>query len=65
MTNYEIFHLLYSEFRDKFDDDNVVFIQKYVVGKQKICIHFLKDEKNDVVECLNFLNKLQEKFACF
>ena len=64
MSNYEIFHLLYSEFRDKFDDDNVVFTQKYVVGKRQIRIHFLNEEKkNDVVECLDFLNKLQEKFA--
>ena len=43
--NYEIFDLLYSEFRDKFDNDNIVFTQKYVVGKQQIHIHFLKNEK--------------------
>ena len=45
MTNYEIFDLLYSEFRDKFDDNNFVFTQKYVVDKQQIRIHFLKKEK--------------------
>ena len=67
MTNYEIFHLLYSEFRDKFDDDNVVFTQKYIVGKRQIRIHFLNEKKKkiDVVECLDFLNKLQEKFSMF
>ena len=55
---------LYSEFRDKFDDDNVVFTQKYEVGKQQIRIYFSKKEKKiNVVECLNFLNKLQKKFA--
>ena len=53
MTNYEIFDLLYSEFRDKFNDDNVVFTQKYKAGKQQICIHFLKKEKK-----LTFLNVL-------
>ena len=59
MTNFETFDLLYSEFRDKFDDGNVFFIQKYVVGKQQIRIHFLNEEKKiDVVECLDFLNKL-------
>ena len=45
MMNYEIFDLLYSEFRDKFDNDSIVFTQKYVVGKQQIHIHFLKKEK--------------------
>ena len=39
------FFTFYSEFRDKFDDDNVVFTQKYVVGKQQVCIHFVKEEK--------------------
>ena len=28
MTNYEIFDLLYSEFREKFDFDEVVFTQR-------------------------------------
>ena len=45
MTNLETFGLLYSEFRDKFDDDNVFFIQGYVVGKQQICTQFLNEEK--------------------
>ena len=64
MMNYDIFHLLYSEFRHKFEGDNLVFTQKYVVGNQRICIHCLKDEnKLDVVECLDFLNKSQEKFV--
>ena len=64
MINYEIFDLLYSEFRHKSDDDNVVFTQQYVVGKLQIRIQFLKEEnKIDVVECLVFLNKLQGKFV--
>ena len=60
MTNYEIFHLLYSEFRDKFDDDNVVFTQKYVVGKQKIRIHFLKDEKKMLLNVSIFLTNCKK-----
>ena len=64
MTNQDIFDLIYSEFRDKFDGNNVFFTQKYVPGKQQIRIHFLKEEANgNVIECLDFLNKLQEKFA--
>ena len=64
MANSEIFDLLYSEFRHKFEDDNRVFTQKYVVGKQQIRIHFLKEyNKIGVVQRLDFLNKLQEKFA--
>ena len=37
MTNYEVFDFLYPEFSffilNKFDDENVVFTQKYVVRK--------------------------------
>ena len=64
MANYEMFDLLYFEFRGKLDDDNVVFTQKYVVGKEQICIHFLNEKKNDAGKCFDFLNKLLEKFAC-
>ena len=47
MTSYEISNLLYSDLRQKYEDDNLVFTQKYTVGRQ----------------CLDFLNKLQEKYA--
>ena len=64
MTNYKIFDLLYSESRHKFEDDNGIFTQRYVVGKQQIRIDSLKEENRiSQVECLDFLNKLQEKFA--
>ena len=36
MTNYEIFDLLYSELRHKFEDDNFDFTEKYTVGKKRI-----------------------------
>ena len=59
MTDYDIFDVLYSEFRHKFEDDNLVFTQNYVEGNQGIRIHCLKHEsKIDVVEYLDFLNKL-------
>ena len=45
MTNYEIFDLLYSEFREKFEFDEVVFTQRYVVGNQRIRLHFCKMKK--------------------
>ena len=63
MTNYEIFDLLYSDLRHKFEADNWVFTQKYTVGRQQIRIHCLKDEKLDIIECLDSLNKLQEKYG--
>ena len=64
MTNYEIFYLLYSEFHEKFEGDEIVFTQRYVVGNQHIRLHFLKDEnKIEVIECHDFLSKLQEKYA--
>ena len=55
MANYEMFDLLYFEFRGKLDDDNVVFTQKYVVGKEQICIHFLNEKKMMLVNVLIFL----------
>ena len=45
MTNYEIFDLLYSEFREKFEFDEVVFTQRYVVGNKRICFAFWKKKK--------------------
>lgn len=64
MTDYEIYDLLYSNFKDKFDDDNIVFTQKYMVGHQKIHICHLKVKKKiDAFDCLDFLNKLQEKYG--
>ena len=64
MAYYKIFALVYSEFCEKFEFDEIVFTQRYVVGNQCIRLQFLKDEnKIDVIECLDFLSKLQEKFA--
>ena len=37
--------MVYSEFPEKFEVDEIVFIQHYVVGNQCIRLHFLKDEK--------------------
>ena len=62
MTNYEILDLLYFTLWYKFEGDNRVFMQKYIAGQQQIHIHCLKDEKLDIIECLDFLNKLQEKY---
>ena len=57
-----IFDLLYSDFKDKFDNDNIVFTQKYLLGKQQIHLYHLSGRENiDVFTCLDFLNKLQEK----
>ena len=65
MLNYEIFDLLYSNLRHNFEDDHLVFTQKYTVDRQRISICCLRDkEKANVVECLDFLNKLQEKYYC-
>ena len=56
-----IFDLLYSDFKDKFDNDNIVFTQKYLLGKQQIHLYHLSGRENiDVFTCLDFLNKLQE-----
>ena len=64
MSNYEIFDLLYSNVIEKSDADNRIFMHKYVVGKQRIRIRLLKpDEEIDPVEMIDFLNKLQEKYA--
>ena len=64
MVNYKIFDLVYSEFCEKIEFDEIVFTQRYVVGNQGICLQFLKDENEiDVIECLHVLSKLQEKFA--
>ena len=61
MTNDLIFDLLYSKFHEKFEGDEMWC---YVVGNQHIRWHFLKDEnKIDVIECPDFLSKLQEKYA--
>ena len=64
MINYEIFDLLYRDFRDKFEEDKFVFIQKCVVGHQKISVYRFKEEEElEVCACLDFLNHPQEKFA--
>ena len=66
MANYEIFDLLYSEFRDKFDDDDVVFNQKCVVGKQRIRVHFLHEEKIlMLLNALVFLRNCKKNLLMF
>ena len=65
MSNCEIFYLLYSDVIEKADAGNRVFMHKYVAGKQRIKIHLLKiDEQINPDEMLDFLNKLQDKYAC-
>ena len=61
MTNYEIFYLSYTDLRHKFEGDNRVFTRKYTLGQQQIYIHCLKDEKLDIVECLDFLKQASGK----
>ena len=64
MTNYEIFELVFGDFNDKFEQDYLIFTQKYVVGHHQIFIYSLKAKKKvDVVACLDFLKGLQEKFV--
>ena len=65
MSTYEIFDLLYSDLIEKFGSDNRIFTHKYLVGKQRIRLHLLKPETEDLdpVEELDFLNKLQEKYS--
>ena len=36
MSTYEIFDLLYFDFKDSFDNDDIVFTQKYVVSQHQI-----------------------------
>ena len=56
MASYEIFYLLCADVTKKF---------KYVVGKQRIRIHILKQETEDIdpVGILDFLNQLQQNYA--
>ena len=64
MSNYKIFDLLYSDVIGKLDAYNRVLMYKYVVGKQRIRIHLLKpNEEIGPIKILDFLNKLQEKYA--
>ena len=64
MTNYKIFDLVYSGFREKFEVDEIVFTQRYIVGNQRISLYFLKDEnKIDVIECLDFFIKVTGKIC--
>lgn len=49
--------MLYPEFREKFEVDEVVFTQRYVVGNQLFVCIFQK-----IIACLDFLSKLQEKY---
>ena len=63
MTPHEIFDLLCADVTKKFRSDNIIFTYKYVVGKQRIRTHILKQETEDIdlVNILNFLNQLQQE----
>ena len=65
MASYEIFYLLCVDVTKKFGSDNRIFTFKYVVGKQRIRIHILKQETEDIdpVDILDFLNQLQQNYA--
>lgn len=56
MSNYEIFDLLYCDFRDKFEDESRVFTQKYVASLQQINVF-------EEITTVKTLNELQEKFV--
>ena len=60
MTSYEIFHLLCADMTKKFGSGNRIFTYKYVVGKQRIRKHILKQYPVDI---LDFLNQLQQNYA--
>ena len=56
MTPYGIFDLLSADVTKTFGSDNKVFTYKYVVGKQRIRIHILKQETENIgpADILNF-----------
>ena len=60
MSTYEIFDLLYSDLIEKIEFDNRFFTHKFIVGKQRIRLHLLKPETEDLdpVEITDFWNKL-------
>lgn len=63
MSTYEIFDLLFTEIKDKFEHKNCVFTQKYVVAIHEIKLIGSKNLKIDVGKAFKILNNLQEKFA--
>ena len=65
MTPHEIFDLLCADVTKKVRSDNTIFTYKYVVGKQRIRIHILKQETEDIDpgNILNFLNQLQQDYG--
>ena len=66
ITNYEIFNLVFGDFKDKFEENDLIFTQTYIVEHQYVFIYALKDkQKVDAAACLDFLNGLQEKFTSF
>lgn len=59
MSTYEIFNLLFTDFKDNFENENVVFTQKYIVSVQQIRAYRLKVSSNiDVEKALETLNDL-------
>ena len=64
MSTYEIFEILFTDFKYKFEDENCIFTQKYAVDIQQIRFYRLKEiSKIDFEKALKDLNDLQEKFA--
>ena len=65
MASYEFFYLLCADVTKKFGSDNRIFTYKYVVGNQRIRMHILKHETEDLdpVDILNFLNQLQQNYG--
>ena len=66
MTPFEIFDLPCADVTKKFGSVNRILTYKYVVGKQRIRIHILKQKTEDIdpVGILDFLNQLQQNYAC-
>ena len=64
MSTCEIFDLQFADFTDKFEDQNCLFTQKYVISTQQIRVYRLKESFNiDVEKALETLNDLKEKLA--
>ena len=65
MTSYELFDFLCADVTKKSGSENRIFTCKYVAGKQKIRIHILKQETEDIdlVDILKFLNQLQQNYG--
>ena len=63
MCSYEIFDILFADFKNKFEGGDWVFREKYVVDEQQIRIYHVEENRVDVTMALDFPNELQEKYA--